>query len=536
MKLSSFSLLLVLGGLVASCSAPPAPASLTLHFEHGAPERDLLLSEPFSTPYGVTLWYDHLAYRVSEVRLLKGASEVVIGEGPYPVVLGPGTGRVSVTLPTEAVGAWDGIVLHLGGDEQRSAVAGGGGTLASRWFPETGPALFSAAGEFISEKTEGAFSVKVVNEVHFKRLTARVKVPLQVVRGASTEVRVKVQVGRLFAGVDLSKTPVIEPSAELDSPAGKVAGNWSRLFWLESGGERVHMTSTRLQRSEDDERASRWDTTPPALTEPTVNLEAALEHCGRVGATPCIIPFRGEGREPGILRIQTAPNAAVVAAGPGIVEEVRFVEHSHLTHSDLFNVRVRPKRDSVFVVEYGNLKGVKVSRGDRVRAGEQLGRAGDGGDVERGEVSFGIGREQNLNQRLCPEPFMTDELRLKWEAAFSAQEEEGSELGYSPMCEVQALACVDVTCEDASSFVEAQGDADAGRAVYLGACAGCHGGRGEGGIASALRTGREGTCGTCGAHVTLAKRIEEDMPPEGYCDPRCAADVAAFILWEFGGP
>ena len=36
--------------------------------------------------------------------------------------------------------------------------------------------------------------------------------------------------------------------------------------------------------------------------------------------------------------------------------------------------------------------------------------------------------------------------------------------------------------------------------------------------------------------IMLAARIGKDMPPEGHCDPKCSADVAAFILHELAAP
>jgi len=91
-------------------------------------------------------------------------------------------------------------------------------------------------------------------------------------------------------------------------------------------------------------------------------------------------------------------------------------------------------------------------------------------------------------------------------------------------------------CDDSEDFMKSLGDIDAGRNIYQAGCSGCHGVQGDGGIASALTVGKGESCHSCQEHAWLSKRIQEDMPPEGYCDAQCAKDVAAFIQWQFIKP
>lgn len=96
--------------------------------------------------------------------------------------------------------------------------------------------------------------------------------------------------------------------------------------------------------------------------------------------------------------------------------------------------------------------------------------------------------------------------------------------------------CTGGKCEVPADFVAAKGDIDEGRRTHKEGCALCHGTKGEGGVAGKLCSGPSCKCTSCVDHPTLAARIVKDMPPEGHRDPKCSADVAAFILHELAAP
>lgn len=96
--------------------------------------------------------------------------------------------------------------------------------------------------------------------------------------------------------------------------------------------------------------------------------------------------------------------------------------------------------------------------------------------------------------------------------------------------------CTGGKCEVPADFVAAKGDIDEGRRIHKEGCALCHGTKGEGGVAGKLCSGPSCKCTSCVDHPTLAARIGKDMPPEGHRDPKCSADVAAFILHELAAP
>jgi mono/diheme cytochrome c family protein len=238
----------------------------------------------------------------------------------------------------------------------------------------------------------------------------------------------------------------------------------------------------------------------------------------------------------GLVTFVTTNDEPVRASAPGIVSDLAFIEHSHLTHSDLFLVTVRPNESSAFFMEYRNVKNLKVAEGDTVAAGQVLGGAGDYFAAPVGLVSFGVRRAQEVTQRLCPTSFTAPVLRDAYQAGLAVSNAAWPSHAYADLCSTASLLCTTGNCSLPSDFVPAAGDIDEGRRIFKSSCASCHGALGEGGIGPEVCFGQGCSCKDCVDHGTLAASIGLDMPPEGYCDPKCAADVAAFILHEFARP
>jgi hypothetical protein len=288
------------------------------------------------------------------------------------------------------------------------------------------------------------------------------------------------------------------------------------------------------------------DSTPPVLSYPVVALNSGLV-CTPVPGRPsseeraCVTPFVWQSEsqaiyDAGWFTFVTGNNEPVHASAPGVVADVTYIEHSMLTHSDLFSIAIRSNDDSAFWMEYRNVKNLKVTEGQMISAGEELGGAGDYFDAKVGLVAFGVRRQQELNQRICPLRFATSELADTYASALGTSNTAWPETSHSSLCSETSLMCVGPACQSPSDFQPVAGDIDEGRRIYKHSCAVCHGDKGEGGIGSVLCFGANCSCTSCSDHNTLAARIEKDMPPEGYCDARCAADVAAFVAHELTVP
>jgi hypothetical protein len=536
---------LILGAVVTACSPPPKSTSLTIQFEHVIDDAPLKLLQSYDTRYGQALQYNELQYWISHLTLLRGDDEYLLTQHHYPVGVTPQSATTSIVVNDIPPGPYDGISFHLGLDASATSqtpLITVGASRPPLWSQEEGFVFFKASGEFSTAAGSGAFALNIANAVHAKRLRGTLKYPLQLSQGQSPRIRILADIERLFAGLDLNKSPVIAPSEAVDSMAGKVASNCGGLFWLVTESETVHMLSKSLNVSNDGERILAMDTTPPKLSEPFWEEGHALSSCQSSSGLPaqnpetCATPFSLDdtgNNEPGFLKIITQHNTRVRSSSPGVVDKVLFIEHNPTTHSDIHNIVIRPTHDSAFLLHYKNVKDVTVNRGDIVEPGTILGHAADSAVESIGYVKFGVERLQHVHQRLCPARFMTARLQALYEGTFSHRHSQSTEGWYSTLCQAPSLFCISGSCENSSDFVTSHGDIDSGRATYSSACAGCHGSKGEGGIASSLCVGDECSGQDCTSHDSLAKRIEEDMPPEGYCDPQCAADVAAFIEAEF---
>src|SRR5690606_26807201 len=156
-------------------------------------------------------------------------------------------------------------------------------------------------------------------------------------------------------------------------------------------------------------------------------------------ARGCMTPFwLGAGTAPedaGMFSFVVPNGAPVHAAAAGVVSDVVYLEHSGLTHSDLYTVVVRPNADSAFFLEH---------------------------------------------RRLCPTPYLTEALVADHADALATSDAAWPDHARGALCEVPALVCaVDGPCETPAHFAPVHGDVDAGRRTWQATCAGCHGVDGE---------------------------------------------------------
>lgn len=548
----------MLSGLVA-CSSnqpvqpppPPPVTTLTLQFSHVIDGAPLHLGQTYTTRYGQQVVFDHLRYWVSNVSLAHGGQKLAVPGSYYLVEQTPEHDRLSLTLHGIPAGSYDTLVFHLGVDPPHNAGAAlAEGELATGlgmdWAPDPGYQFFSAEGRFQQQDLSGKFSFHTGMDVLYKELTAALPTPVELALDKEVTIAVEAEVDRIFSGVQLATEATIM-GGTVDSPAAKVAGNYSRMFRLVTGDARIPITATSPNIDGPiDTGPTPTDSTPPILSMPVLDPKASL-FCAQVPDRPkeeeraCVTPFQllpqsGATYDAGLLTFVTKNGEPVSASAPGVVTDITYLDHSMLTHSDLFAISVRSNADSAFWMEYRNLKNLQVAEGDTVKAGQIIGKAGDYFDASVGLVAFGVRRHQELSQRLCPTRFTTPQVETLYRAALDTSNPAWPPYAHDDLCSSTSLLCAGGKCEVPADFVAASGDIDEGRRIYKEGCALCHGQKGEGGVAVKLCSGPSCKCASCGDHATLAARIGKDMPPEGYCDPKCSADVAAFILHEFAAP
>ena len=522
--------------LVAGCGG--GGGTVVLSFEHLMQQEPLVPGTPLLTRYGQVITFDELRYLVNEPVL--HLSDTKLGVPLPTVVMEPGHDDIVITgVPA---GSFTGLSFHIGADI---------GTNSGLWPPEGelaeavglehkmgGFSFLSASGAFEEQGSSGRFAFRVGTNPLYKRLTAVLEEPVELADGETLRFDVTAEVDRLFAGVELSERSSWIGGA-IDSPAANLASNYGRIFVLEVGSG----APVRLEPSSPNivplQGGVPLDSTPPEFTSPVVSFDQLL--CEAVPGRPaaeergCMTPFvlgSGPG-ELGMLSFVTPNGASVEAAMSGVVEAVTFTRHSDLTHADLFDVVLRPGPDSAFFLEYRDLKAVTVEPGDVVEAGQTLGESGDHFDPLVGSASFVVRREQELVQHLCPDRYAQPAVSQSWGDSLEASNEAFPTLAQPQLCSTPSIVCDPASsdCASADDFEAVQGDVDAGRRIYARACGGCHGWEGEGGIGPPVCV--DCGCSDCASHEILAARTEDDMPPEGYCDPECAADVAAFILYAF---
>ena len=522
-------------------------ARLVLEFRHQLADQPLVLDEARTTRYGQTVAIDHLRYWVSNISLADSVSgeEYTIPDSYYLIEQTPEHTRLTLALEVPA-GRYDTLAFHIGVDpEPNASLDAIAGELmpgiGMDWSWDTGYKFLRTEGELVDANEQ--FVIHVGGDPLYKRLRAELDQPLAIAGGEQTELTLEADVDRLFAGVDLAANLQIL-GGPVDSIAGKIAGNYSRMFTLDTGSERVVMqpSSPNLIEEEDDIPS---DGTPPSLSAAPIDLGALA--CDPVPGRPaeqersCFTPFihapaSESSHDAGMFTAVTPAGAAVIAPASGVIDEVRFVTHDEAAHTDLFRVTIRQNDDSAFFLELHNVKQPVVEAGDEVVAGDVIGQAGSYYDEAFGALAFTVVRRQELVQRLCPQRYATPELVGEYEAALAQANAAWPDHAAASLCVATSLVCVSEPCEQPSDFVTAEGDIDAGRRLYASGCASCHGSEGEGDIGPQLCAGPSCPCSDCIDHPTLAARIALDMPPEGSCEGECAADVAAFILYEFVQP
>jgi Peptidase family M23 len=547
-----------LSGLLACSPSEPVPpeppqpvTSLTLRFSHVIDGKPIQIGQTYTTRYGQQVTFDHLRYWVSNVVVLHEGQKTAVPGSYYLVEQTPEHDKLSLTLHGIPAGSYDTLVFHLGVDPPHNAgSAPAEGELAPGlgmdWTPAPGYQFFTTEGRFQQQELTGKFSFHTGTDVLYKELTAALPSPVVLAVDKDVEIAVEAEVDRIFAGVQLATEATIT-GGTVDSPAAKVAGNYSRMFRLVTGDTRLPLTATSPNIDGPiDTGPTPTDSTPPLLSVPILDLTGSL-FCAQVPARPkeeeraCVTPFQllpqsGAPFDAGLLTFVTKNGEAVHASAPGVVTDITYLEHSMLTHSDLFSISVRSSPDSAYWMEYRNLKNLEVAEGDTVKAGQILARAGDYFDASVGLVAFGVRRQQELTQRLCPTRFTTPEVESLYRAGLDTSNPAWPAYAHDDLCSGASLLCTGGQCEVPADFEASDGDIDEGRRIYKEGCALCHGSKGEGGVAVKLCSGPSCKCTSCTSHPTLAARIGKDMPPEGYCDPKCAADVAAFILHEFAAP
>jgi hypothetical protein len=559
--LALFTFALALGLTACAGGADPSPepgleAALTLAIEHVIGGDPIRMGSPYVTRYKQDVTFDHVRYWLTGVTLASGEDEYEVPASYYLVeqTRDPSRERLRVTLTGVPEGSYDRLVLHIGVDPLHNAAGAALSGELTRGigmdFAQGGGfAFFQAGGSFEQKDLHGHFEFRIGSDVLYKKLTAELPSPIALAEGAEVVLPLRAEIDRLFAGVTLSEDTRVE-GGTVDSAAAQVAGNYSRMFRLVMSDGEVPLTATSPNLDAPEENgAIPTDITPPSLTAPVVDLPGAL-FCGAVEGRPaseeraCLTPFghalsSGAAYDAGLFTFVTQNGEPVRAASPGVVSDITYIDHSHLTHSDIYRVTIRPSKDSAFFLEYRNVKDLKVSEGDTVAAGQALGGAGDYFAAPVGLVSFGVRRAQEVTQRLCPTRFMAADQAGIYEAALAVSNEAWPALAEASLCSSASLACKsgeDGPCEAPSEFAAADGDIDEGRRIYKTSCASCHGEKGEGGVGPKLCAGAACSCKDCGSHAELAASIEADMPPEGHCDAKCSADVAAFILHDFAAP
>jgi hypothetical protein len=539
-------------GLLGCAGEPPAPPTiLTLDVEHVIGGEPVALGVPYTTRYKQEVTFDYLRYWVSNVVAVSGEERFQVPASYYLMEQSPERERLSVTIKGIPPGLYDRVIFHIGVDPPHNAsldrmegeLSPG---IGMDWSSDAGYTFLSTEGAFVQKDLASHFAFHTGTDVLYKELTVELPAPLALESDREAKIHLRAEIDRIFAGVQLATTPSIS-GGTVDSPAAQVAGNYSRMFRLVSGAEEIPIEATSPNvdvRADDGTIPS--DITPPVLSNPILELPGALE-CAAVPDRPvseeraCVTPFlhaaaSGATYDAGLLTFVTKNGAPVVAAAGGVVSDLTFIEHSMITHSDVFLITVRPSADSAFFMEYRNVKDLKVGEGDTVAAGDVLGGAGDYFAEPVGLVSFGLRRKQELTQRLCPTPFLGQAALDSYQAALGLSNEAWADHASPALCSSASLLCVSGSCELPSDFVPVGGDIDEGRRIYKESCAACHGEQGKGGVGTELCFGTGCSCKDCGDHATLAASIEKDMPPEGYCDARCSANVAAFILHEFASP
>ena len=532
--------------------------TLILNFEHLISGQQLALNQTYTTRYGQEINFEQLRYWISNIEVQGEDESVSLSASYYLIEQIDDRDRLSIEVSIPS-GIYSGLTVHIGVDPEHNTELSSQpvGELRSgigmNWEDGSGYHFFSVSGRFTERSIDGDFAFTCGQDPLYRSISGELPTAFKIAKNERVELTLSAEIDKLFAGIELSKSAEIT-GGDSASKAAQVVGNYSRMFSLRRGpdDEPVSMLagSPNLLRATDENSIPK-NATPPQITHPPIDLDGMVgDHnfgqlfCGPIPARMrsdergCMTPFllSEEGAthaEAGFFTFVTPTGANVYATSSGVISKIKFTEHSHLTHSDLFTVVIRPYEDSAFSLEHRRIKNLQVNVDDTVEAGSVLGESGDYVTGDLGMVSFGLTRHQEVVQRVCPTGYLEGDLQQQFSDALATSANLWPDYAHEELCSDYALVCDKTRCELPSDFVPVQGDIDAGRRIYKGSCAGCHGTRGQGGIASALCAGSSCGCLDCTDHTTLAARVMEDMPPEGYCDAECAAHVSAFIMHEF---
>lgn len=534
-------------------AAPPPPSViLKLDFSHVIDGEPIHVGEAYTTRYKQDVTFDHLRYWVTGVGLARGDERFIAAGSYFLVEQTKDRDRLSISTRGIPPGMYDTLIFHIGVDPPHNKsldlaegeLAAG---LGMDWSWDTGYKFVRTEGQFVQKELTGKFSFHTGNDVLYKELSVALPAPVELVEDQELALSIKAEVDRIFAGVQLASEAEIA-GGTVDSPAAKVAGNFARMFRLvaEDGAETALTATSPNVDTVIDNGDIPSDSTPPVLSEPVIALSGALV-CAAVDDRPvseergCMTPFQylpesGATYDAGLLTFVTNSGEPVHASAAGIVQDIIYIDHSMLTHSDIFTVSLRPNADSAFFMEYLNVKNIKVAEGDTIAAGQVIAEAGDYWNETTGLVGFGVRRSQELTQRMCPTRYTTAELADTYGSALGTSNGAWPSHENADLCSSVALLCTMGKCDPPSDFVPVLGDIDEGRRVYKSGCAICHGDKGEGDIGPKLCFGASCECKDCKDFATMAASITSDMPPEGHCDEKCSADTAAFIMHEFAVP
>ncbi len=165
------------------------------------------------------------------------------------------------------------------------------------WAPDPGYQFFNTEGHFQQQELTGTFSFHTGTDVLYKELTAALPSPVELAVDKDVEIALEAEVDRIFAGVQLATEATIT-GGTVDSPAAKIAGNYSRMFRLVTGSTRTPLTATSPNIDGPiDTGPTPTDSTPPILSKPVLDLTASL-FCAQVPDRPkeeeraCVTPFQ----------------------------------------------------------------------------------------------------------------------------------------------------------------------------------------------------------------------------------------------------
>jgi len=524
----------------AQVAAPTGSLVFATTYTFG--EAPLNAGQPKNTGYGFTAAIASLRYAPSRVTLRtqlgETTSAAAVGAATLSASANDDASTPRVRVDGLEPGAYDTMFVDF-------APASPTTKLAAPWFQAEGSfEPDGVPGPGLNASNPTPFDLNLSSRSVAVRLEARLAPPLVVQPNGEAAVGFEIDASRIFAGLQFPSEAVIH-DGPIDSAAGRLAANVAKSVRITHNSQRLDTSFGYLAQIEASEQlAKAKNAAPPEVTAFVFAAPDAM-HCAEVlgrpasDARPCFVPMRlrPDSTSPldaGFFSFITKNKTPVQAVSSGVVRSVRQVDHSMISHTDVFTVVIEPAKNSAFAIEYRNITGPAVRAGVQVRASDVIGFAGDYVNADTGMVAFAIYRQQERTQRLCATRFMTPAAQSLYAAALERSRSAWPQTTPDALCEDESLVCTGAACDSPSSFRRASGDWDEGQRIYASSCANCHGARGEGLSATALCSRGLCSCATCASDTQLATRIAVDMPPEGRCEGRCAADVAAFVRCAWG--